>query len=191
MKSGQQGSFIEINETNCRLLLAAYIEENDITITRLARALGCSAASIGRILAFASLPSAEFMKQTGLAMEIGIDRFERLSRGEKEHISERIGAGSATAFGFAAITAAVSTSGTVAGLSAAGISSGLYAIGTIVCGGMAAGVTVAAAIPIAAGAAGYGIIKGVKYFFSRRELNSDKISDRWERRNPLPSALQR
>jgi hypothetical protein len=45
---------------------------------------------------------------------------------------------------------------------------------------MAAGVVVAAAIPLAAGAAGYAIIKGVKFFFSERELTSEKTSPRWE-----------
>jgi hypothetical protein len=170
----------EINERNCRLLLAAFMEKHQVTVPRVCRAIGCSTATLGRILSFTSLPTAEFMKQTGIMIGIGIEKYEKLSKAEKEKISDVIGAGSATAFGFAGITAAVSASGTVAGLSAAGISSGLYAIGALVGGGMATGVVVAAAIPLAAGAAGYAIIKGVKFFFSERELTSEKTSPRWE-----------
>jgi len=47
---------------------------------------------------------------------------------------------------------------------------------------MAAGVAVAASIPIVAGAAGYAIIKGVKYFFSQKVLNSESIDPKWEKR---------
>src|SRR5207248_4251364 len=118
--------------------------------------------------------TAKFMKQTGIIIAIGMEKYEKLSNAEKEHISEMIGTGGATVFGFGGITAAVSASGTVAGLSATGISSGLAAIGSLVGGGMAAGVAVAAAIPIAAEAAGYGIIKGVRFLFSRRELNRNE-----------------
>jgi hypothetical protein len=178
----------QITEENCRLLLAAFIEQNRITVPRVCRAVGCSTATLGRLLSFASLPTAEFMKQIGIMIGIGIDKYEKLSSAEKEKISEVIGTGSATAFGFAGITAAVSASGTVAGLSAAGISSGLYAIGALVGGGMAAGVVVAAAIPLAAGAAGYATIKGVKFFFSEREVSSEKINPRWEIANPTTAA---
>jgi len=178
----------EINEENCRLLLAAFMERNDVTAPRVCRAVGCSNASLARILAFTSLPTTEFMKQVGIMIAIGMEKYEKLSKAEKEHISEMIGTGSATVFGFGGITAAVSASGAVAGLSAAGISSGLAAIGALVGGGMAVGVAVAAAIPLAAGAAGYAIIKGVKFLFSRRELNSQKINSRWERHNPAPPA---
>ena len=174
----------EINEQNCRLLLAAFMEDNDVTAPRVCRAVGCSTASLGRILAFSSLPTAEFMKQIGIMIGIGMDRYETLTQAEKERISEMIGTGGATAFGFGGITAAVSASGAVAGLSAAGISSGLAAIGGLVGGGMAAGVAVAAAIPLAAGAAGYAIIKGVKFLFSRHELNSPDVNSRWELPNP-------
>ena len=61
-----------------------------------------------------------------------------------------------------------------------GISSGLPALGGIVGGGMLAGVSVAAAIPLAAGALGYGVIKGVKYLVSEVYLNSTDIDGRWE-----------
>jgi len=53
-------------------------------------------------------------------------------------------------------------------------------LGAIVGGGMIVGISVAAAIPIAAGAIGYGIIKGIKYLIGEKILNSDDIDERWE-----------
>ena len=62
---------------------------------------------------------------------------------------------------------AVSASGSVAGLSAAGISTGLAAIGGTVGGGMAAGVVITTAAPMAvAVAAGYGIYKLSQWMLS-------------------------
>lgn len=52
----------------------------------------------------------------------------------------------------------ISTAGSVGGLSAAGITSGLAAIG----GSMLGGIVAVALIPVAAGALGYGAIKGIK-----------------------------
>lgn len=61
----------------------------------------------------------------------------------------------------------------------AGITSGLAAIGA---GGMLGGIFTLAAVPIAAGALGYGIIKGIKYLISEDELISEAIDEKWERR---------
>jgi hypothetical protein len=170
----------EFNEHNCRLLLAAFMEQASISVPRFSKAAGCSMATTGRILAATTLPTPRFIRQVGILMSIGIDQYETLTAAQKEKISEAIGSGGGAVVGFASISAAVSASGAVAGLSAAGITSGLASIGTLVGGGMVAGVAVAAAIPLAAGAAGYGIIKGVKYFFAQRELNSDELSPEWE-----------
>ena len=171
-----------ITPENCRLILAAYMDENDIGVPRLSKAIGCSHATLARILAGTSKPTLEFMKQVGILIDIGYERYQKLSDAEKETISESIGAAGGGVVGFGAITAAISSSGAVAGLSAAGITSGLAAIGAVVGGGMAAGVAVLATIPIAAGAAGYAIIKGVKYFFSQQDLNSEAIDPKWEER---------
>jgi len=120
------------------------------------------------------------MKQVGIMIGIGFNKYDTLSEAEKEKISETIGAVGGGVLGFGSIAAAVSASGSIAGLSAAGITSGLAAIGTVVGGGLMAGVAVAAAIPLAAGAIGYAVIKGVKYFVSETELNKDDIDTRWE-----------
>ncbi|TXR53847.1 hypothetical protein [Reinekea thalattae] len=70
------------------------------------------------------------------------------------------GAGAAT--GTVGSVAAVSTAGTVTGLGATGITSGLSAIGAIAGGGMATGLVITAAAPLAAGAIGYGLYRWFK-----------------------------
>ena len=75
-------------------------------------------------------------------------------------IASYVGAAAGTAGGIGAI----STFGSVAGVSAAGISSGLASIGALVGGGMVGGVAVVTAAPvILAVAGGYGVYKLAKY----------------------------
>jgi hypothetical protein len=50
----------------------------------------------------------------------------------------------------------------VPGLGAAGVTSGLAAVGSVVGGGMVAGLAVTAAAPLAVGAAAYGLYKWLK-----------------------------
>ena len=66
------------------------------------------------------------------------------------------------AVGAGGAVATVSTAGTVAGLGATGITSGLAAIGGTVGGGMAIGLLITAAAPLAVGAGAYGIYKWFK-----------------------------
>ena len=170
----------QLTRENCRLLLAAFIEENELNVRRVAKAIGCSEATLIRILAAHSLPSDEMIKQIGIMIELGFVSYSKLSSTQKEHISEKIGTVGGGMVGFATITAALGTLGVVSGLSAPGITSGLAALGKVVSGGMVAGVMVAAAIPIAAGAIGYAIIKGVKYFANEWQLNIAEFDERWE-----------
>jgi len=75
--------------------------------------------------------------------------------------AKKVAAAGATA-GAAGSVAAVSTTGAVAGLGATGITSGLAAIGSIAGGGMATGLVITAAAPIAIGATAYGLYKWLK-----------------------------
>lgn len=170
----------QLTQDNSRILLAAFIEENDLTVRQVSKAIGCSEETLFRILAARSLPSDEMIKQIGIMIELGFVSYSNLLKAQKEHISESIGAVGGGILGFGSITAAVSSLGAVSGLSAAGITSGLSALGAVVSGGMVAGIMVAAAIPIAAGAAGYAIIKGVKYLASEWQLNVTDIDEHWE-----------
>lgn len=67
-----------------------------------------------------------------------------------------------TAVGAAGSVGTVAAVGTVSGLGATGITSGLAAIGSVVGGGMATGLVVTAAAPVAIGAATYGLYKWIK-----------------------------
>jgi hypothetical protein len=69
-------------------------------------------------------------------------------------------AGAAT--GTVGSVTAVSTAGAVTGLGATGITSGLSAIGAVAGGGMATGLAITAAAPLAVGAIGYGLYKWLK-----------------------------
>jgi hypothetical protein len=170
----------QFTRDNCRLLLARFIEENDLDVRRVAKVIGCSEATLIRILATRSLPSDEMMKQVGILIELGFVSYSKLSNTQKEHISEAIGTVGGGILGFGSISAAISTLGTVSGLSAAGIATGLSTLGAVIGGGMVAGVIVAAAIPIVASATGYGIIKGVKYLADEWQLNVKELNERWE-----------
>ena len=170
----------EITRHNCRLLLAAFIEENELTTRDVARAIGCPEASLLRILESKTIPSDEMLKQVGIIIGIGFKKYQKLTDAEKEHISEKIGAVGGGVLGFASISATIGSLGLVTGLSATGISSGLAALGAIVGGTMIAGVSVAAAIPLVAGTIGYGVIKGVKHFWGERQLNIEDIDLKWE-----------
>jgi len=170
-----------MNAENCRVLLAGYMEKKEITVSQVSKVIGCSIPTTNRILAGKTLPTIDFMKQVGILVELGYETYRKLSDVDKEQISEKIGAISGGILGFGAVTAAVSAAGSVAGLSAAGITSGLVAIGA---GGMLGGILTLAAVPIAAGAFGYGIIKGIKYFVSEGELDSDTIDEKWEKKQP-------
>ena len=170
----------QLTRDNCSLLLATFIEENNLNVRLIAKAIGCSEATLIRILATNSLSSDEMIKQIGIMIELGFVSYSKLSNAQKEHISETIGTVGGGILGFGSISAAISTLGIVSGLSATGITSGLAALGAVVSGGMAAGIMVAAAIPIAAGATGYAIIKGVKYLANEWQLNITEFDERWE-----------
>ena len=116
---------------------------------------GGAVAGIALLGAAPGIAMASLVNNTVLADNPALDSDEREARSAGR---------AATYVGVAAGTvgsiAAVSATGSVAGLSAAGITSGLAAIGGTVGGGMAAGIAVTAAAPVAAAAAvGYCVYK--------------------------------
>jgi hypothetical protein len=177
----------ELNRDNFRILLAAFMEKQELPVRRIAGAIKCSEATLQRLLAHRTQPSDEMLRQGAFLIELGFERYSRLSTAEREKLSTALGAIGGGVIGFGSVTATVGAMGSVAGLSAAGISSGLGAMGAIVSGGMAAGVAVAAAIPIAAAGMGYGIIRAVKYFVSEQQLNAKAHDPQWE----IPSWIPR
>lgn len=86
-------------------------------------------------------------------------------------------AGGAATGGIVAI-GAIASSGSVAGLSAAGITSGLAAVGSIVGGGMAAGLVVTAVAPLVVGASVYGLYKLKKHTSLNQAVSMDVVKMR-------------
>lgn len=112
-------------------------------------------------------------------MSIGFTKYKKLSAAEKSKISEKLGAVTLGGFGLVATSTVISSLG-IAGLSGAGIMSGLSALGALAGGGAAVGVSVAALIPIAAGTLGYFTIKGIKSGLRRHKIGKQDIDCKWE-----------
>jgi hypothetical protein len=120
---------------------------------------GEAVAGIGVLGAGPGIAMASLVNNTVLKDTPALDKEERDSRAVGRAASY-VG----VAAGTGGSIAAVSTLGTVAGLSAAGITSGLAALGATVGGGMASGVVIATAAPVAAAAAvGYSVYKIAKW----------------------------
>jgi len=166
---------------NLRIVLAEFIESEKLAVQDVSKALGCPAPVIGRVLCGITWPSDTLLKRCHTMFEIGYKRYKKLSKAEKEKISEAIGALGGAGLGVGASLGAISTLGIVAGLSGPGIISGLAALGAIIGGGAAAGVAVVSAIPIAMAAGGYLVVKGIKSKISESSLKAEKFEPYWER----------
>jgi hypothetical protein len=177
----------QLTRENFALFLHEYLQQNHLSVRRVAAAIGCSEPTLARVLLRVTIPSDEMIREGAFVMELGFERYSKLSRAQREKLSDALGTVGAGTLGFASISAAISSLG-VAGLSAAGISSGLAALGAVIGGGMVAGVTVAAALPVAAASTGYGVARGIKGVAMRRRLNQQVIDLRWE---SLPGSGQR
>jgi len=168
-----------ITRKNFRALLVAFMEKNDLEVKQVAKAITCSIATLNRLILGKTLPSDEMLRQVGTMFGLGFEGYSKLKKAEKEKISEAIGAVGGGILGFGTITGAISSLG-VSGVSAVGISTGLGVLGGLVGGGMATGVSVAAVIPIGAGAIGYGIVKAVKTYCENKQIDKEGYDPFWE-----------
>lgn len=126
---------------------------------------GGAVAGIGVLGAVPGAAMASLVNSTVLADNPGLENQDRKSR-KVGRVASYVGAGAGTAGSIAAVSAL----GTTTGLSAAGITSGLATVGAAVGGGMAAGVAITSAAPVAAAAAlGYGTYKLVRW--TRKKSN--------------------
>ena len=80
---------------------------------------------------------------------------------KKEKKATIVGA-TGVAVGSAASVGTIAVAGTVTGLGACGITSGLATVGGVVGAGMATGLVITAAAPFAVGAVAYGLCKWLK-----------------------------
>ena len=97
------------NRDNFASMLNAFLKENNLSQRRIAQTIGCAGPTLRRLLSRETLPSDEMLKQSGILIDIGFTRYSKLSKAEKEKISEAIGTVGGGAVGFGSITAAVST----------------------------------------------------------------------------------
>ena len=177
----------KISRNDCRVFLAAFMEKNNLPIKKVSKAIDCSKATMNRIIGGQTLPSDEMLRQTAIMVELGFDSYARLTKAEKEKISEMLGIVGGGTIGIGTVTAAVGALG-VTGLSAAGIASGLSTLGAMIGGGMAAGLSVVAAIPIGAAVLGYATIKAVKATLEYHKHSQEKHDPFWE--IPLKAASE-
>ena len=177
---GRCCSMDSFNRKNCWIPFAKFLTDNGVIARQAAEAIGCSEATVVRILSGQTLPSDKMLKQIAIMLQVGFKPYSKLSKAQKHKIAESIGTVGGGAVGFASVGLAVSSLGVVSGLSAAGVTSGLAAMGSIAGGGMVIGVTVASAIPVMIGAVGYGMGVAAHRFFTNRRLNSTDIDEEWE-----------
>ncbi|MCY4152851.1 MAG: helix-turn-helix transcriptional regulator [Aestuariivita sp.] len=133
----------------------------------LAKMLGCSISTITRLENGDTQATDEMYNRLKALMIIGQNY-------SYDNTAEIAAGAAGAAGGVAGATAAVSAAGSVAGLSATGMTSGLAALGL---GSMATGIGVIAAIPIAAGLASYGVIKGITSLAKANKLDCKKLDD--------------
>lgn len=167
----------EVTAGNCGEKLKLVQQVAMISRRELAKVLGVSEATVRRLENTDTEPTTEFMSRLHALCVIGRARFGNMSDGDREKVSEVIGAGGGVVAGVGGSIAAVSAGGSVAGLSAAGITSGLAAVGG---GTMLAGIGVVAAIPVAFGLAGYGFVKAIKAIADANNLETQEVDGRWE-----------
>jgi ribosome-binding protein aMBF1 (putative translation factor) len=160
---------------NCGEKLALVREVSSISRRDLASVIGTSESTISRLETNKTLPTPDFMSRLSGLTVIGYYKFSQLSDSEKETISATVGATGGVAVGIGGAIGAVSVAGT-AGLSAAGITSGLAAIGGTMLGGLA----VVAAIPVAVGLSGYGLVKGIQAIVAANNLSAKEVDGRYE-----------
>jgi len=165
-----------ITPENCGKKLRLVREVSGLSRRDLAKVLGVAESTIYRLETKKTLPTTDFMLRLSALVAIGYARFSKMSEKDKEKISEYIGAGGGIAAGIGGAIGAISASGAIAGLSAAGITSGLAALG----GSMLGGIAVVATIPVAAGFAGYGLVKGIKAICEANKLECKEVDEHWE-----------
>tara|TARA_R100000789_G_scaffold98284_1_gene101898 strand:+ start:686 stop:1288 length:603 start_codon:yes stop_codon:yes gene_type:complete len=173
----RKAEFLEsITADNCGEKLVLIREAMFMTRRDLASVVGCSEATISRIEAKKTKPTKDFMNRLLALVFIGHSKFRSLDKKQRDNLLEFISATGVSGVGIGAALGVFSTSGSVAGLSAAGVASGLSTIGGTVLG---AGALVAS-IPVAAGLAGFGIVKGIKAICESNKLKCQEVDGRFE-----------
>lgn len=167
----------EVTPENCGAKLKLVREVSGLSRRELAGILGCSETTISRLETGKTTATSDFTNRLRALSVIGHHKFKALSDSEKSTIAETLGSAGGVATGIGGSLAAVYAAGSVSGLSAAGITSGLAAIGG---GSLLGGVGVVAAVPVAVGLAGYGLVKGIQTICEANGLECQEADGRYE-----------
>jgi DNA-binding XRE family transcriptional regulator len=167
----------KVTVENCGEKLRLIRDVSGISRRELAEVLGCSEATISRIETKKTFATNDFINKLRGLSTVGYYKFSKMTEAEKGVIGEAVGSAGGVATGVGASIAAVSAAGSVGGLSAAGITSGLAAIGG---GTMLGGIATVAAIPVAVGLAGWGLVKGIKAICTANNLSCEEINEHYE-----------
>ena len=173
----KQAMLEKITRENCGKKLKLVRDVSGLSRRELAKLLGVSESTIFRLETKNSMPTTNFMMRLAALTAIGRAKYSKMSEKEKERLSEYVGTAGGVTAGVGGAIGAISASGSVAGFSAAGITSGLAAIGG---GTMLGGLVVVATIPVIAGAAGYGLVKGIKAICEANKLDCKERDGRYE-----------
>lgn len=166
-----------VTADNCGAKLKLVREISGMSRKELASVLGCSETTISRLETGKTSATPDFLARLSALTVIGHHKFKNLSEAERTALGETLGAAGGVISGVGGAVAAVSAAGSVGGLSAAGITSGLAAIGG---GTLLGGIGAIAAIPVAAGLAGYGLVKGIKTICDANDLSCSEVDGRYE-----------
>lgn len=162
-----------MNKENTSTLINTILQNNNIQIEDLAKEITCSIPTLKRLISEETYPTQKFIKELDRLIVNGFDNYKKVSLHQKSKISEK--KGTIGGFSIGALTSGLGIA-SISGLSGAGITSGLAAIG----GTMVAGVATLVAAPVVIGAAGYGIVKGVNSYNTKKKLNKEEIDTIWE-----------
>ena len=170
-----------VTKENCGSKLKLIREVMGISRRQLAKTIGVSESTLRRLEdspdGGGTLPTEDFMNRLKALSVIGVTKYAEMSDSQKEKISEVVAASGGIIAGVGGSIAAIGAAGSVAGFSAAGITSGLATIGG---GTMLAGIGVIAAIPVATGLLGFGLVKGIKAICDANKLATKEVNEKWE-----------
>ena len=166
-----------VTEDNCGAKLKLIRDLSGLSRKELAQALGCSQSTIVRLEGGETRASHSFMLRLMALVTIGHAKYANMNAKEKSELTAILSAGGVVTAGIGAAITAVSSAGATAGLTAAGVTSGLAAIGG---GAMLGGLTVVAAIPLMAGAAGFGLARAIRAICVANKLRCKEVDSQYE-----------
>lgn len=167
---------VKLNVEELALYLNPFLTNYSLDTREFAKSVGISCQELNAIITQSRLPTEKEYAEIVIAMSIieakGWEYWHSMSGEKKSELVAKFVAAGGSSMTIDGMIALISACG-VPGLSAAGIASGLAAIGALVGGGMVAGIAVCSAAPIVVGGVLYGACKtsGKSYRFLKKKFN--------------------